>query len=43
MAIQLNKAIGSTTGKGLNIMASGYGLGMLLWIVCVMFFTLNMA
>ena len=43
MTIQLDKAIGSTTGKGLNIMASGSAVGMLLWIVCVMFFTLTMA
>lgn len=43
MAVQLNKAIGSTTGKGINIMASGYGVGLLLWVVCVMFFTLNIS
>lgn len=43
MAVQLNKAIGSTTGKGVNIMASGYGVGLLLWVVCVMFFTLNIS
>ena len=43
IAVQLNKAIGSTTGKGVNIVASGYGVGLLLWVVCVMFFTLNMS
>ncbi|WP_460484774.1 hypothetical protein [Capnocytophaga sp. HP1101] len=43
MAQQLNKAIGSTTGKGLNIVAGGYGVGLLLWVVCVMFFTLNIS
>ena len=43
ISVQLNKAIGSTTGKGVNIVASGYGVGLLLWVVCVMFFTLNMS
>ena len=37
---QIDKAIGSTTEKGLNIV--GYGVGLLLWVVGVMFFTLNM-
>ena len=29
--------------EGINIMASGYGVGLLLWVVCVMFFTLNIS
>lgn len=40
---QIDKAIGSTTEKGLNIVGCGYGVGLLLWVVGVMFFTLNMS
>lgn len=43
LSIQIDKAIGSTTEKGLNIVGCGYGVGLLLWVVGVMFFTLNMS
>lgn len=43
LSIQIDKAIGSTTEKGLYIAGCSYGVGLLLWIVGVMFLTLNMS
>ncbi|WP_299363044.1 hypothetical protein [Winogradskyella sp.] len=39
----LGKALNKTTDKGLSIVASSYGVGLLIWVVGVMFFTLNMS
>lgn len=41
LASQIDKALDEKEEKGINILASGYGSGLLLWIVAVMFFTLN--
>ncbi|GIM50822.1 hypothetical protein CAPN003_22740 [Capnocytophaga stomatis] len=43
LAYQLDKIFNEQKEKGLSIVASGYGVGLLLWIVGVMFFTLNNA
>ena len=39
----LGKELESTTDKGLSIVASSYGVGLLIWVVGVMFLTLNMS
>lgn len=41
LAHQLDKAFNDKAEKGINIVASGYGVGLLLWVAGVMFFTLN--
>ncbi|MBC3757255.1 hypothetical protein H7U19_02485 [Hyunsoonleella sp. SJ7] len=43
LAYLLGKAINENTDKGLTIVASSYGIGLLIWVVAVMFFTLNMS
>lgn len=42
LAFLIGKEINDTTKKGLSIVASSYGIGLLIWVVGVMFFTLNM-
>lgn len=39
----LGKALNSTMDKGISIVASSYGVALLIWVVGVMFFTLNMS
>ena len=41
LAYFIGKEIKSTTDFGLKIVASSYGSAMLIWVVAVMFFTLN--
>lgn len=43
LAYQLDKALNEKEEKGINIVASGYGVGLFLWVAGVMFFTLNNA
>ncbi|CEN38748.1 hypothetical protein [Capnocytophaga cynodegmi] len=43
LAHQLDKIFNEQKEKGLSIVVSGYGVGLLLWVVGVMFFTLNNA
>lgn len=43
LAFLLGKELKSTTDKGLSIVASSYGVGLLIWVVGVMFSTLNMS
>lgn len=43
LAYLLGKAINANTNKGLSIVASSYGVSLLIWVVGVMFFTLNMS
>lgn len=43
LAYLLGKELKITTDMGLNIVASSYGVGLLIWVVAVMFFTLNMS
>ncbi|RZS99148.1 hypothetical protein [Aquimarina brevivitae] len=43
LAWLLSKEIQSTTDKALKIVASSYGSALLIWVVAVMFFTLNMS
>lgn len=43
LAYLLGKELESTTDKGLSIVASSYGVGLLIWVVGVMFLTLNMS
>lgn len=43
LAYLLGKAIQVTTDKGVQIVASSYGVGLLIWVVGIMFFTLNMS
>ena len=43
LAYLLGKELKTTTEKGLKIVASSYGVSLLIWIVGVMFFTLNMS
>ncbi|QMU64206.1 MAG: hypothetical protein GKR88_07835 [Flavobacteriaceae bacterium] len=39
----LGKELKITTNKGLSIVVSSYGVALLIWIVGIMFFTLNMS
>lgn len=39
----IGKELNETTEKGLSIVASSYGVGLLIWVVGVMFLTLNMS
>ena len=43
LAWLLSKEIKSTTDKALKIVASSYGSALLIWVVAVMFLTLNMS
>ena len=43
LAWLLSKEIQSTTDKALKIVASSYGSALLIWVVAVMFLTLNMS
>lgn len=43
LAYLLGKELSITTDKGLTIVASSYGVGLLIWVVAIMFFTLNMS
>ncbi|GAA0739168.1 hypothetical protein [Gaetbulibacter jejuensis] len=43
LAYLLGKELKETTDKGLSIVASSYGVSLLIWVVGVMFFTLNMS
>lgn len=43
LAYLLGKELESTTDKGLSIVASSYGVGLLIWVVGVMFLTLNIS
>ena len=43
LAWLLGKEIQSTTDKALKIVASSYGSALLIWVVAVMFLTLNMS
>jgi len=39
----IGKEINENTDKGFAIVASSYGVGLLIWVIGVMFFTLNMS
>lgn len=41
LAYLLGKALNTNIDKGLHIVASSYGVGLLIWVVGIMFFTLN--
>tara|TARA_R110002049_G_scaffold203126_3_gene373719 strand:+ start:1412 stop:1543 length:132 start_codon:yes stop_codon:yes gene_type:complete len=43
LAYLLGKELNITLNKGLNIIASSYGVGLIIWVVAVMFFILNMS
>ncbi len=43
LAYLIGRELHVTTQKGLSIVASSYGTGLLIWVVGVMFFTLNMS
>lgn len=43
LAYLLSKALQENTDKGLSIVVSSYGVGLLIWVVGVMFLTLNMS
>jgi hypothetical protein len=43
LAYLIGKEINDTTDKGFSIVASSYGVGLLIWVVGVMFLTLNMS
>jgi|SRR5690606_29278028 len=43
LAYLLGKELNISTGKGMGIVASSYGVGLVIWVVAVMFFTLNMS
>lgn len=44
LAYLIGKEIGDTVStKGLQIVASSYGVGLVIWVASVMFFTLNMS
>jgi hypothetical protein len=43
LAYLMGKELKTSTEKGLTIVASSYGVGLLIWVVGVMFFTLNMS
>jgi hypothetical protein len=42
LAYLIGKEINDTTDKGFSIVASSYGVGLLIWVIVVMFLTLNM-
>jgi len=43
LAYLIDKEINDTKEKGLSIVASSYGVGLLIWVIGVMFFILNMS
>lgn len=43
LAYLIGKELKENTDKGFSIVASSYGIGLLIWVVSVMFFTLNMS
>lgn len=43
LAYLIGKEINETTEKGFSIVASSYGVGLLIWVVGMMFLTLNMS
>ena len=43
LAYLLGKELKVSTDKGMSIVASSYGVGLLIWVVAVMFLTLNMS
>lgn len=43
LAYLIGKELNEKTHKGFSIVASSYGVGLLIWIVGVMFFTLNVS
>ncbi|WP_159948205.1 hypothetical protein [Polaribacter septentrionalilitoris] len=43
LAYLISKEINETTEKGFSIVASSYGVGLLIWVVSVVFLTLNMS
>jgi len=43
LAYFLGKELKISTEKSMNIVASSYGVGLVIWVVVVMFFTVNMS
>lgn len=43
LAYLIGKELNEKMDKGISIVASSYGIGLLIWVVSVMFFTLNMS
>lgn len=43
LAYLLGKTLNITTDKGMSIVTSSYGVGLVIWIASIMFFTLNMS
>ncbi len=43
LAYLIGKELNENTDKGMSIVASSYGVSLLIWVVGVMFFTLNMS
>jgi len=43
LAYLIDKELNENTVKGMSIVASSYGVSLLIWVVGVMFFTLNMS
>jgi hypothetical protein len=43
LAYLLGKEFKEDIYKGLTVVASSYGVGLVIWVVAVMFFTLNMS
>ncbi len=43
LAYLLGKGLQVSTDKGMTIVASSYGVGLLIWVAAVMFFTLNVS
>jgi len=43
LASLISKELKTTTSKGFSIVASSYGVALVIWVVGVMFFTLNMS
>lgn len=43
LAYLIGKEFNENTDKGLSIVASSYGVSLLIWVVGMMFFTLNMS
>ena len=43
LAYLISKEINDTVEKGLSIVASSYGVGLLIWVVGIMFLTLNIS
>lgn len=43
LAHLIGKELNENTNKGLSIVASSYGISLLIWVVAVMFFTLNIS